>query len=525
MERRVDLMKFALLFSFTVWISSCENEFNPFVTGLERKSISEILYEGQNEYSYFIQLCEKAEMMDALSSYNPDGNGFTLFLPNDAAFESFFEKSSVYNGFDDLLSDEDYSLSLIKFHILNAGVRTNDFPFGAFIDTTLSGDLLTVAYETGLDSTLFLINNVAPLIKRDVEARNGYINVLGEVLSPVVFTSWEWLQSQTEYSILTEVFNLTNVKDMMGETKEGITGKIVENRYTFLVEPDSIFHKDFIFSVEELIQKVSPDRNDYTSDTNPLYQFAAYHLIEGVFFLDRFEGNKNYNTFGATPIRVASTTQLRINNAPDFHVFDTIFKGLDTTYINFLEPLYDQSNILSKNGAIHLLNHVLFVYKPPQSFSIYSFEEDQLVNEMSKNLGTFTLDQDSPLTLLSWEGPETFVYYKTSSSGEKAHKKDYIQIEGDFTLNYYMPRIFPGSYRVTLNANSSYSGNAIIEVYLDGRKIGGNVNLTTGASSSEVYREVLLGTVEYSEYVSHLVTVKSLLPGRFTWDYIKFTPN
>ncbi|MFW5872486.1 MAG: fasciclin domain-containing protein [bacterium] len=524
MKRKINRIKYLLLLIVVFGCYSCKEEFSPFVTGLELNSIGKIIDQNLEEYSYFKQLSEKAGLGDGLYVYNQYGNDYTLFLPTNAAFETFFKNNDVYKSIDDLLADVDFTSNLVRYHILNTGIRSNDFPFGAFADTTLSGDLLSVGFESGLDSVLFLINNEAPVRIRDIEANNGVIHVLERVLTPVIFTNYEWIKDNPDYTILSGLFEITNLKDKMGLTRETDFGNIANN-FTLLAEPDSIFHKDSINSLQDLIQKVSNDRNDYTSETNPLYQFAAYHLIEEVYFLDGFEGNKNYNTYSALPVRIAAGARIKINDAPGFHVFDTIIQGKDTSYINFIEPIYNSSNVLTKNGVIHFINNVLYPYKPPKTFMAFGFLNDPVIKKMERNDGTYTLDKETPLTMISWEGPDEIIYHKTSSSGERALNKDYIRIEGDFKINYHTPRVFPATYQVTINANSNYSGNAIVEVFIDGKKIGGNLNFTSGQTSGGGgYREALLGTVEYSDYEPHVVSVRSVLPGRFTWDYIKFTP-
>jgi hypothetical protein len=97
---------------------------------------------------------------------------------------------------------------------------------------------------------------------------------------------------------------------------------------------------------------------------------------------------------------------------------------------------------------------------------------------------------------------------------------DHLEIEGDFTLSYQTPRILPGRYRVIIRANSNYAGNAIVEILIDGRKLGANLMLTTGGN----FTNHTIGTVDFTNYLSRLITVRNILPGRFTWDYIEFVP-
>jgi uncharacterized surface protein with fasciclin (FAS1) repeats len=505
---------------------ACEEDFSPFVTDIEENSIADFLLQNETEYSYFIRLAEHGKLMDALDSYNPHGNSYTLFLPQNAAFEKFFAKNPSFNNLDDLLNDPDYTRVLVRFHVLNIEIRSNDFPFGALPSLTLSGNILTVGFLPGTDSTTYLINNLAPIRIRNIPARNGYIHVLEEVLEPVVLSSFEWLKLNPDYSILTEVFEITNIKDRMGVTVQGNEGEQVVNNYTLWAEADSIFYKDGIYSLQDLIEEVSPNNSNYTDEDNPLYQFAAYHIMEGVYFLDAFEGTQNYNTFGVLPIRITAAARLRINNDPNFHVFDTIASVTDTTYINFLEPLYNFSNLLTVNGAIHFLNHVLFSYRPPAATLRFEFYEEPVINSLRNISNTHIITRQTSLSLISWEGPDQFLYYKAVPGvTERANNRDYLLIEGDFTIRYQTPRILPGRYQMVLRANSNNPDNAIVEVLIDGNKIGGNVNLTAGATGGQPYRIASLGTVEFINYEPHQLTVRSVLPGILTWDYIEFRPN
>jgi uncharacterized surface protein with fasciclin (FAS1) repeats len=82
-------LRFLPLVFAALLMMACEKEFTPFVADIETNSIVDILKENEKEYGYFIRLAEKGRLMDALDSYNPHGNGYTLFLPDNSAFEKF----------------------------------------------------------------------------------------------------------------------------------------------------------------------------------------------------------------------------------------------------------------------------------------------------------------------------------------------------------------------------------------------------------------------------------------------------
>jgi len=321
------------------------------------------------------------------------------------------------------------------------------------------------------------------------------------------------LKNNPDYSTLTEIFEITGMKDRMGLTTTS-SGLVVKNNYTILATGDSIFNREGIHSVQDLIQKVSPNNSDYTSELNPLYQFAAYQIMEGIHFLDGFSDiSTNYNTFGLLPINIIAGAKIKINDDPN-HKFGIIVKGNDTTYINFMEPLYDHSNILTMNGAVHFLNNVLYVYRPRITSVRFNFREDQIISELFKDRIPHVLTRETPLNLISWTGPPEMLYVRGAGDN------DHLEIEGDFTLSYQTPRILPGRYQVKIRANSNYAGNAIVEVLIDGKKLGANLMLTTGGA----FTDHTIGTVEFSNYLSRLITVRNISPGRFTWDYIEFVP-
>jgi len=47
-----------------------------------------------------------------------------------------------------------------------------------------------------------------------------------------------------------------------------------------------------------------------------------------------------------------------------------------------------------------------------------------------------------------------------------------------------MPKIIQGKYKVFLGAHAFSQDNALVEIFIDNKKIGGLVDLTTGGNSS-----------------------------------------
>ncbi len=515
--------KLAVVYVFSLLVLSltysCKKEVLNFTTEEQFVSIAEFISSDTTRFSVFYKMMKEGRLTDALSSYNPNGNSYTLFLPTDSAFDSYIKQNKNYYNVDQLLADNAFIRVLVRYHVVNREFRTNDFPFGALPDTTLSGDNLTIGFSNDLDTTIYKVNNVAPVIRQNIEASNGYIHIISKVLEPIVYSSYDLLKLNPDYSIFTAALDTTRINDKMGiYTTNGSNRK---NIYTLLVEPDSIYNKSGIYSIDDLISLIKPENSNFSREDNGLYQFVAYHILDGSYFLDNFENSKNYNTWASLPLRIDAGFIIKINQG--VANFDTIITGTDTSVINYIEPVYDESNILSKNGPIHVISEIMNLYKPNRAQAIFQFYEEPLINNVRSvpNTYLFTLDN---FTVLSWEGVKEISYIKSSSTAEKSSNLDYIQINGDFVISYIIPKLLPGKYSVRLRTNAFNQQNAIIQIFIDNHQIGGNLNLTSGATSDNPYKEFVLGEYEFTTYASHIVRIQSLIPGNFIWDYIRFIP-
>src|SRR6056297_2825040 len=103
-------------------------------------SITEHLEKNKDTFSIFYNLVIEAGIYDALNAYNPTGNGFTLFLPTDDAFNAYIKGNKDYATLDELVADNDFVRLLVRYHLVMLSLKTNEFPYGSLPDTTASGD-------------------------------------------------------------------------------------------------------------------------------------------------------------------------------------------------------------------------------------------------------------------------------------------------------------------------------------------------------------------------------------------------
>ena len=340
------LIQFLLL---NMVITSCDSD--PYGSNWNDEdsfSISQFIEKNREEYSKFYRLLVEAKMLNTLYAYNPYGEDYTLFLPTDEAIDDFILENNNYESFEELIKDTGFIKILTRYHTLNRKISTNEFPDGALYDKTLTGERLVTGFHAVGDNQLIKVNNSASIIKPDLKMTNGYIHVISEVLQHSEISGYEWLQQRKDYSILAEAVNRSGIKNRLW------------NKYTLLAEHDSIYHKNGINNVEELIERITTPGMSVSNKNNSLYQFAAFHFIVGEYYLnDLFWGNKMYNTLAGKPLTIDTGQKIKMNLGVDIYGYIISDKG-DTTIIDYISPEWEQSNILTKTGPVHSISELLY---------------------------------------------------------------------------------------------------------------------------------------------------------------------
>jgi uncharacterized surface protein with fasciclin (FAS1) repeats len=520
------MKKIAIILSLCLVIIgsfSCKDEPIPIqFKDLEKLSIYDYIVENKDKYSSFLSILEKGGLDKTLSAYNREGDGYTLFLPDNDAVDAFIAQSDKFSSLDDLLNDSVYSAQFCRYHVVNQKIDANDFPFGAFSEYTLTDDFLTVSFITLTDTAYYKINNQAPVIKTNIELSNGFIHLISIALSPITYTAYGWLEEHPGYSIFKAAVEATGLDETLN-----INTKLEESALpvTLFIEHDSIFNKKGIYSFDDLANFISPGNTDYTNTLNPLYNFIAYHILTDNKFLDDFVTyNTNYSTYSDIPLTVDGTgTDIKINKWKE--IFDTIIDGPDTTYIDYIGFLYDASNVLTQTGVIHFIDQVMTQQTPSKAEVTFEFWNERLLVDYRNEgkLGSYLIEDSTSLNVVKYSGTDLFFVMEDPTIYTGAWTGDYLYLDGDFTISYTVPKIVQGTYKVVLNADAYDALDAVVEVFIDGKNVGGLIDLSTqGGTQTTPFQGIDLGTINFIKYETHTIEVRSLIPGRFYWDYISF---
>jgi len=120
-------------------------------------------------FSILVQAVVKAGLVETLNGTGP----FTIFAPTNAAFEKFFTKLGI-TGINDLTAEQ--LIPVLTYHVVSGNVRSNQLMAGPV--ATLNGNInVTLSPSPAINST-------SKIIATDVQASNGVIHVIDEVLLP-----------------------------------------------------------------------------------------------------------------------------------------------------------------------------------------------------------------------------------------------------------------------------------------------------------------------------------------------------
>jgi transforming growth factor-beta-induced protein len=123
-----------------------------------------------DSFSILVQAVVKANLVDALNGNGP----FTIFAPTNAAFEALFSTLGI-SGIADLTAEQ--LTPILTYHVVSGNVLSTQLSEGAV--PTLNGESLSVSLSPAPE-----INGTAKIIATDVQASNGVIHVIDNVLLP-----------------------------------------------------------------------------------------------------------------------------------------------------------------------------------------------------------------------------------------------------------------------------------------------------------------------------------------------------
>lgn len=533
-----------MIFSLCLTVSACKDEdmnksFMPF------DDLSALMYFQQSEeYSDWYKMMEISGLAGA---YNFSTTPFTFFTVKNSVLAAYLKEKYGYDRVDQLTQAQ--AAELVKYHTVpNKAYEFTAFRDGKLPDSTSSGDYLSCLFVSGDDGGIF-INRVCRIIKWDIEMVNGMVHELDNVIDPVMYTHYDFLAQDSRYSILKAAIDITGTDSLFAQLN--LKDLPLKCRRTLFVTPDSVFEREGIHNLEDLIQEISPNDANYTKEGNPLNMYVRYRLIDGDYTTKELGEIMEYAPVsgitagsrwplvdkdgeGFTLPTLATNKLIQIQN-----------KSLKYIFNKEMEFIGDRQNLQVRNGFVHEVNGIMKIFEPKNVLTI--FEPTQLINFQiikeyrNQDIQSTTISMDAKdfKPNLTWHSTPA---NKLGAVGYLAFPKgSYNLIAGHFLYGdclyadlgpvgdiTVVTRPIPaGTYNIRFIFMRTKRVGGIFQPFLDGEKNGASEISAYDAEwdswpypmDNQVWEKVT-----FDETMPHTITLKVTKPGELRWDLVRFEP-
>jgi uncharacterized surface protein with fasciclin (FAS1) repeats len=177
---------FPILFLFLV--TSCDSEDEPMP---EPMTIVETA-QATADLSLLVEAVVAADLVDALNS-----GTFTVFAPNNAAFQALLDSDPAWNAITDI--PVDVLTSVLLFHVVEGEVRAADLS-DTYVNTLSTGpNMEPLSLQITTTGGVAFDGDAAPLTT-DVETSNGVVHIIDKVMLPNSLT--DFALSNPDFSLL-----------------------------------------------------------------------------------------------------------------------------------------------------------------------------------------------------------------------------------------------------------------------------------------------------------------------------------
>jgi uncharacterized surface protein with fasciclin (FAS1) repeats len=230
------------------------------------------------------------------------GGPYTVFAPTDAAFAAL--PAGVLDG---LLADADALREVLLYHVAQGEFSAADLD-GASSVTTLQGQEIAVTAGS-------VVLNGVTVDQADIQADNGIIHVIGEVLLPPSLDLAETAAGTDGFSTLAAALQATGLDAALAG----------DGPFTVFAPTDAAFAALPEGTLDALL-----------ADPSALSEILLYHVVENKVFSRDLDGVVSTQTLAGFPV---------------------LFDLSDGAQIN--EANIVATNVLVTNGVIHVMDQVL----------------------------------------------------------------------------------------------------------------------------------------------------------------------
>jgi uncharacterized surface protein with fasciclin (FAS1) repeats len=506
--RNISILSVILMMVFISVILSCQED-KPDEVFFEEDElqISAYLEQHTDEYSTLIEVLEITGLKNTLNAYGH----YTFFAPDNDAFNEFCSssgKSSVAEF------ETDYLITLVRYHLIDVEMESAYFRDGAIPDTTYSGDYLVITFSQGGLENIQV--NDASITQRDILLENGVMHKIDKVLVPVVGSIYDRLEESGDYSIFSNALELSGLADTLKIIRIDLNEDIfIRTRFTIFAEPDEVYNQMGIQTAQDLVTKYS-NTGDPTSKEDGFYQYMAYHITPGLFYLNEID-SFNYPTLAENKlINVKLRNEIYLNYHTELVEEQPVEK-----YVMIVE---EESNKQAKNGVFHALDTIMEPYEPAAVYIVLNFTDYQGIS-----LGqTYTEKDLEDIPGIYVEN--TGLYYRNSVLNDGETNLQTTSASTGWLVEFDLPSIQRGNYDLYLYWASYQDNCGWVQTFWDGSRFGDPFSMVhnkrwPGMEWLYNYNtSQWMGRILLTETSTHTIKFVSLDNGWGNFDYMVLQP-
>jgi len=354
MKKAVGKLRLLMVISLIAMIGfvSCEEDEDKDPKKEETTNTIVDVASSDESFSTLVAALEKADLAETLTGSGP----FTVFAPTNAAFERLLSDLGA-GSLDDLTAGQ--LTPILLYHVISGEVMSGDLSNG-YVSTLSPGPGDTYADVLVNTDEGVTLNGSSSVTQADLEASNGVIHVIDEVLVPP--TVVDMAVNNQGLSILVEAV-------LKAELEGTLSG---DGPFTVFAPSNEAF--------EALFSELGVGGIADLSKTD-LTPILEYHVVSGnVLASDLTSGT--VTTIGGKDLSIEVGSSVTING--------------NATVVS--------TDIQSTNGVVHVIDQVLLPENAPKNIVETAMANDQfsiLVDALSKADLASTLEGAGPFTVFA----------------------------------------------------------------------------------------------------------------------------
>ena len=507
-----------------------------------KMTAAQFLTENESRLSQFITLLKRTPYFSMLATY---GN-FTVFAPNDEAFDTYL-KAQGYTSVEAIPSE--VCDTLARTHIIKKGAYfTTDIGEAEFPEPNMSDNIVSLSLDTARseDKTIsYYINKNSKMVEFDDSVTNGVVHIVNHMIVPSTDLLPDLIAADSTLTLFAAALKLTGMADSLvliqddtytwGTDKKSLDSINAVNptvlvrctsgsrtytesywpekryfKYTAFVEPDSVYHRHGIYTIDQLAAYAKQvydasypeDAGKYDDNPkdrrNPLNRFVSYHLLnrqaqyngmcgtrqlrEGCWYVNLADAEAYFET-------MCPHTVMRFCDPSDGLFINR--KGVASRYTirgsKVLSPSESGSaNQYAKNGLYHYLDDII-AYSTQVREEVLNrrirVDATTLSPDFMNSNGRGRYGEDKLMGFRNdfiegWtvRGTRAYVGVHSDVGYWNSYEANAVCISGIFDVAFKLPPVPSGTYEIRLGYTCG-DERGVVQFYLNNEPCGIPVDL------------------------------------------------